>query len=203
MKNQNKTTLKLGVTGGIGSGKTTVCRIFQVLGIPVFSADEIAKEIIDNDPVIARRIDTLAGGNIMAGESLDRRKLASLVFNDKKLLEKINALVHPIVYDRFKPWIDEQDSDYVIMEAAILFESGASKRVDKVLTVIADEEEKIERVMLRSSLSRAEVISRMRNQIDDTARISKSDYVVNNSENEMIIPEILRIHRDLINQVRR
>lgn len=193
--------MKLGVTGGIGSGKTSVCRVFNVLGIPVFSADPDAKEIMDNDKGIIRRINSIAGKDLYIHGTLDRMELATLIFNDNTLLEKVNSLIHPIVFDHFKRWETEQTAPYVIMEAAILFESGASKLVDRIATVIAPLEERVKRVIDRNQLSREQVLERMRNQMDDDARIKQSDYVIYNSENDMIIPAILRIHEEILNYI--
>lgn len=198
----NNKIFKLGVTGGIGSGKTTVCRVFGVLGIPVFSADTEAREVMDIDTGIMLRINTIAGKNLYSTGTLDRTELARLIFNNSSLLDKVNALVHPVVFSRFREWVRKQDAPYVIMEAAILFESGAHKIVDRILTVVAPVEERIERVIGRTSLSRDQVIERMRNQISDEERISLSDYVINNSENDMVIPEILKIHEELLSQVK-
>jgi dephospho-CoA kinase len=193
---------KLGITGGIGSGKTTVGRVFNVLGIPVFSADAEAREVMDIDTGIILRINTIAGKNLYESGSLDRAELARLIFNNARLLDKVNALVHPVVFSRFREWEKKQDAPYVIMEAAILFESGASKIMDRIITVVAPMEERVNRVIHRSNLTREQVIERMRNQIDDSERIKGSDYVINNSENEMIIPAVLRIHEDIMKYVK-
>ena len=198
MKNGIIKVRKIGVTGGIGSGKTTVCRVFNVLGVPVFSADADARDVMDIDTGIMLRINTIAGKNLYENGSLDRTELARLIFNNERLLEKVNALVHPIVFSRFREWEKKQDAPYVVMEAAILFESGAYKIVDRILTVVAPMEERVNRVIHRSNLTREQVMERMRNQMDDNQRIERSDYVINNSENDMIIPEILRIHEDIM-----
>jgi dephospho-CoA kinase len=198
MRNVKKPGIKLGITGGIGSGKTSVCKVFNVLGIPFFSADPKAREIMENDDSIIRRINSVAGRNLYAEGNLDRMALANIIFNDNSLLEKVNSIVHPIVFDHFMKWELEQEAPYVIFEAAILFESGASKLVDKIATVEAPVEERVERVIRRSNLSREQVMERMRNQIDDDSRIKMSDYVIYNSENDMIIPAILKIHEDLL-----
>ncbi len=128
-------------------------------------------------------------------------KLASLIFNDPEVLMKVNSLVHPVVFENFNRWAVTQNTPYVIMEAAILFESGASNLVDRVATVYAPVEERIARVTKRNRLSREQVMDRIRNQMDDETRIKMSDYVINNSENEMIIPVILKIHEDLLNHL--
>jgi len=203
MKLLRNSGMKLGVTGGIGSGKTTVCRVFNVLGIPVFSADPAANKIIDTNADIIRGINSLAGKDLYPDGSLDRSLLASMIFNDKSFLGKINSLVHPVVFDNFERWAKEQNAPYVIMEAAILFESGASKLVDKVVTIIAPMEERMERVIKRNKLSRDQVMDRINNQMDDESKTKLSDYIIHNSENDMIIPAILKIHEDILIQLNR
>ncbi|MGD0342187.1 MAG: dephospho-CoA kinase [Bacteroidales bacterium] len=196
-----KNIMKLGVTGGIGSGKTSVCRVFNVLGIPVFFADPEANMVMNSDKNIIREINKLASEDLYEGGTLDRKKLASLIFNDQELLKKVNSLVHPAVFENFKRWTAFQTTPYVIMEAAILFESGAAELVDRVATVIAPVEERIARVTKRNTLSREQVIERINNQMDDSERIKRSDYVINNAENEMIIPVILKIHEDILDHL--
>jgi dephospho-CoA kinase len=198
MVREKKTVYKLGITGGIGSGKTSVCRVFNVLGIPVFSTDPEARKIMESDPEIINRINSIAGKNLYINGSLDRTALASIIFNNNSLLKKVNTLVHPLVFENFKKWQTEQDAPYVIMEAAILFESGASKLVDKVATVVAPLEERLDRVVQSNNLTREQILERIRNQMDDESRIKLSDYVILNSENDMIIPAILKIHEDIL-----
>jgi dephospho-CoA kinase len=193
-----KPEFKLGITGGIGSGKTSVCRVFDVLRVPVFSADREAQRIMETDDAIIRTINSLAGKDLYLNGSLDRMELATIIFNDNILLEKVNFLVHPVVFDNFRKWASNQTAPYVIIEAAILFESGASKFVDRVATVVAPVEQRVERIIQRNKLSREQVMERMRNQMDDETRINLSDYIINNSENDMIIPSILKIHDDII-----
>jgi len=190
--------MKLGITGGIGSGKTSVCKVFGVLGVPVFSADRTAREIIDGNENIKEAINSIAGKDLYIDGTLDRMALATIIFNNSKLLEKVNSLVHPVVFEHFVQWAKEQTAPYVIMEAAILFESGASKLVDKTAAIIAPVEERLNRVILRSKLSREQVLERMKNQMDDESRIKLSDYIIRNSENDMIIPAILKIHYDIL-----
>ena len=190
--------MKLGITGGIGSGKTSVCKVFTVLGIPVFSADRVAREIIYGSDDVKEAINSIAGKDLYINGSLDRMALATLIFNNSSLLEKVNSLIHPVVFEHFARWDKEQTSAYVIMEAAILFESGASKLVDKIATIVAPVEERLKRVIIRSRLSREQVLERMKNQMDDESRIRLSDYIIRNSENDMIIPAILKIHEDIL-----
>jgi dephospho-CoA kinase len=194
--------MKLGVTGGIGSGKTSVCRVFNILGIPVFSADEEAKLVMDADRDVMSKVNYIAGKDLYAGGSLDRKELARLIFNDEKLLQKINSTVHPVIFENFRVWSNLQESEYVILEAAILFESGSSGIVDRIATVIAPVEERIERVIRRNNLTREEVLERIRNQSDDEEKIRQSDFVINNSDTEMIIPAIIKIHEKMLSEIK-
>jgi dephospho-CoA kinase len=189
---------RLGVTGGIGSGKTTVCRIFRVLGVPVFVADAAAREVMNNDPGIRDRINSIAGKDLYSGGELDRMELARLIFNRPEMLKSVNAAVHPVVLQIFSKWADESDAPYVIMEAAVLFESKADTYVDRVVSISAPVEERIARVMGRNELSREQVIERIKNQLEDDEREEQSYYVINNADNEMIIPDILKIHEDML-----
>jgi dephospho-CoA kinase len=197
-----KKSVKLGITGGIGSGKTSVCKVFRVFGIPTFSADPAAREIMDNDESIKRRINSIAGKDLYADGYLDRAGLATLIFNDNSLLAKVNELVHPAVFEHFRKWALNQEAPYIIMEAAILFESGANRLVDKVATVVAPLGQRIQRVIHRNNLTQEQVMERIRNQMDDEQRIKLSDYVINNSETDLIIPAVLRVHEDILNFIR-
>lgn len=202
MDTEKRSYLKLGVTGGIGSGKTTVCKVFKALGIPVFSTDPEAREIMNSNPEIKEKINFVAGKDLYTGGSLDRQELASLIFNDSLLLQKVNSIVHPAVSANFVKWVKVQAAPYVIMEAAILFESGASKFVDKVASVVAPEEERVNRVIIRNNLTRQQVLERIRNQITDEERMKLSDYVIFNSENDMILPVILKIHEEILSLIK-
>ena len=191
-------SLKLGVTGGIGSGKTTVCKVFGVLGIPVFSADDEAKRIQDNDREVQIKINSLAGKDLFSSGKLDRPELAKIIFNNKELLEKVNLLIHTAVFRSFGEWVNKQDSPYSIMEAAILFESGAFRLMDRIVTVVTPLEERIERLLSGNKLSREQIMERIKNQIDDESRVKQSDFVISNSENDMIIPAIIGIHEEML-----
>jgi len=188
---------RLGITGGIGSGKTTVCRIFKVLGVPIFVADTVAKELMHSDPAIRDVINAIAEKDLYPSGELDRKELARIIFNRPELLYRVNAVVHPAVLQMFDMWAGQSDAPYVIMEAAILFEAKADVHLDRIVTISAPVEERIARVMSRNDLSREEVIERINNQIEDDEREDQSYYVINNADNEMIIPEILKIHDDM------
>jgi dephospho-CoA kinase len=190
--------MKLGVTGGIGSGKTSVCKVFNVLGIPVFYSDDEARKVMDSEIDIIETVKRIAGKDVYSSGSLDRAELARLIFNNRKLLKMINEVVHPVVFERFKTWQKSSSSPYVIMEAAILFESGAIKLVDRIVTILAPEEERIERIVRRNNLTREQVLDRIRNQMPDEEKTALSDWVIHNSEHDMIIPEILKIHEEML-----
>jgi dephospho-CoA kinase len=189
---------RLGITGGIGSGKTTVCRIFRVLGVPVFVADLAAKDLMENDPVIRSRVNFIAGKDLYATGKLDRKGLAGLIFNSPEMLHRVNEVVHPAVLDEFDKWANNAEEPYVIMESAILFEAGADDLVDRILTLSAPVEERIARVMGRNDLSREQVLERIGNQLEDEEREERSYYVISNADNEMILPDILKIHNEML-----
>jgi dephospho-CoA kinase len=191
-------SLKLGVTGGIGSGKTTICKVFAVLGIPVFSADDEAKRILDNDRDLQIKINSLAGKDLFPAGKLDRSEMAKLIFSNKDLLEKVNSIVHPVVLRSYNEWVKKQDSPYCIMEAAILFESGVFRLMDRIVTVITPMEERIERLVRGNKLSREQIVERIKNQIDDESRVKQSDFIISNSENDMIVPAIIEIHEEML-----
>jgi len=189
---------RLGVTGGIGSGKSTVCKTFNVLGVPVFSADDESRIIMDTNTQLRDDLNNLIGEDLFASGELDRTKMASIIFNDSSLLGSVNRLVHPLVFSKYKEWCKKQCSDYVIFEAAILFEAGAEEHVDKILAVIAPLEERISRVMKRNKMSREQVMERVKNQISDEEMIKLSDFYINNSDNIMIIPKVIEIHNSIL-----
>lgn len=190
---------RLGITGGIGSGKSTICKVFGVLGIPVFLSDDEARVIMDSDQLVREELNKIVGFNIYKNKGLDRPKLAEIIFNDAIILEKVNQLVHPMVLNAFNNWTDKQNSEYVILESALLLESEIDWRMDKILAVIAPIEERILRVMDRNSISRDQVLDRIKNQISENEMIRKSDYVVNNADSDMILPGLIRIHNDILN----
>ena len=190
--------IRIGITGGIGSGKSTVCKVFELLRIPVYYADDEGKKILDS-PEVKERIIKIFGDVVLAKDkTVDRKKMADLVFNNKENLEKLNSIIHPAVGAHFEEWLETyKDHAYVIKEAAILFESGAYKQVDKVITVTAPIELKIKRAMHRNKITREEVEKRMQNQLSDEEKIKRSQYSIINDEEQLIIPQILEIHKAL------
>ncbi|RZJ65499.1 MAG: dephospho-CoA kinase [Flavobacterium sp.] len=172
----------IGLTGGIGSGKTTVANMFAELDVPVYIADVHAKEVMKSRDVVSQ-LKTAFGTSIFTDDGLDRKRLAAIVFSDKSKLDTLNGIVHPAVAQDFNRWLKQHDKQHFILrEAAILFESGTYKDCDKIITVTAPFETKIERVMQRDSSSRQDVLSRMENQWSDEEKIAKSDYVIDNGD---------------------
>jgi len=183
----------IGLTGGIGSGKTTIANYFQELGVPVYIADDGAKKVMKSDEVV-KRIKMAFGESIFEEGVLNRANLANIVFNNAEELKKLNAIVHPAVKKDFQAWLlQHKNYTYVIYEAAILFESGTYKDCDVIITVTAPEETRIERVLKRDNTTRAQVLSRMRMQLNDEIRISKSNYVINNDNLKKAKEEIVEI----------
>lgn len=194
--------MKVGITGGIGSGKSSVCKVFGTFGIPVFEADEEARKITESDRRVKKRLCKIAGTDLYSSGTLDRKLLASLIFNDKSKLEEVNLLIHPLVFKVFDEWAGNQEAPYVIMEAAILFESGAHRLVDKTIVVTAPDDERLGRVSSRSGLTITEVSERMRNQDSQEELASRADYVIRNSDRDLVLPAILEIHEDILKRAK-
>jgi dephospho-CoA kinase len=192
--------LKVGVTGGIGSGKTTVCKVFELLGIPVFYADDVAKSMMHTDQVLKTAILNTFGERAYTKEgTLNRSYISSLVFNSKPELEKLNSLVHPAVFRAFDNWLLQQKAaPYVIKEAALLFESDSYKMCDESILVIAPTETKISRVKLRDGISDEDVKLRMIRQFSDEVKIKFADHILNNDEKQLIIPKIIQLHQQFL-----
>lgn len=190
----------IGLTGGIGSGKTTIAKFFEAENIPVYIADIEAKKIMHLPETIIQ-IKNLFGENAIINEQVDTKYLSQIVFNNTKELEKLNSIIHPLVKIHFENWVKKQNSPFVIKESAILFESGSFKYCDKIMTVVASEETRIARVMLRDKISKEAVLQRINNQWSDANRISMSDYVIENenltiakSQFDEIIKKLKLIH---------
>lgn len=190
--------IKVGITGGIGSGKSTVCKVFKVFGIPVFEADSVARQLMNSDPSVRAQLIHLFGTSVYLPDlTIDRKFLAGIVFNNPSLLTDLNSIVHPAVRNAFDEWCQRQQSDYVIQEAAILFESGFYKMMDKTIVVVTDETERIQRVMKRDGTTEEQVRQRIKNQWTDELRIKLADFVISNNDNELIIPQIVEIDKKL------
>lgn len=194
--------IKVGLTGGIGSGKTLVSKIFVHLGVPVFNADNEAKSIINSDQELIQQLKN-AFGDIYIQDQLDRKKLASIIFKNKEALQTINSLVHPKVYARFLEWSAQQvQAKYVVQEAAILFESNVHKVLNLTINVHADEFIRIDRVIERDNTSSEEVKYRMKNQLSDQERMRLADYTIYNNGDRMLLPQVLDIHGKILNTIK-
>jgi dephospho-CoA kinase len=188
---------KIGITGGIGSGKTIICEVFQLLGVPVFYADNVARDLQQNDNNVRNALIKLLGSNIYNADGmLDRMTMAHLIFNDQELMEQVNQIIHPAVRENFRNWvIKHNQEEYILYEAAILFESGYYKKLDLNILVMADEDIRVNRVMKRDNISEQAVRERIRNQMSDEEKIRMADYVIENSEKQLIIPQVLELDK--------
>ena len=187
-----KTKQIIGITGGIGSGKSVAANILNSMGYPVYNSDDRAKILINKDSSLILKIKE-SFGNVYNTEGLDRQKMANIVFNNPEKLALLNSIVHPAVGHDFDLWVDKQSSSLVFKEAAILFETGIYKTLDKVILVTCPLPIKINRVMERDSVSQEDVENRMKNQWSDEQKIKLSDYVIDNSGNKLLIPQVQKI----------
>jgi dephospho-CoA kinase len=190
--------LKIGLTGGIGSGKTTVAKVFEVLGIPVYYADDAAKQLMNTNKELQQQLIARFGTETYTNGELNRKHLASLVFGNKEQTELLNSIVHPVTIADAEQWFARQQSPYVVKEAALLFESGAASGLDFVIGVTAPETIRIKRVMDRDGLSAEEIKKRMSNQLDDSMKMRLCDFVIQNNEQEMVLPQVLQLHTQFL-----
>ena len=190
----------VGITGGIGSGKSVVSMIFRQLGIPVYDSDAEAKLLYDKFPELRNAVRAQISEDAFdANGKLDRKKLAEIVFQFPEKLEILNQLVHPLVKKDFQDWVQKnQEAAYLVKEAAILFESGAYSDCDKVITVVAPRDLRVHRVRERDRKTKAEIEAIMDRQSGDEEKIKRSDFVIQNDEKELILPQVLAIHESLI-----
>ncbi|MBR9920814.1 MAG: dephospho-CoA kinase [Bacteroidetes bacterium] len=191
--------MRIGLTGGIGSGKTTVARIFSMYGIPVYYADDRAKGLMNEDPVLRKKIRTLLGPEAYGNEGkLDRQYVASQVFADKAKLQKLESFVHPAVFEDSIRWHEAQKSPYTIKEAALLYESNSYKDLDKIIVVEAPDALRIKRVMERDETTEEAVRQRMANQLPQSEKIERADFVIHNNGKQLLIPQIQEIHQQIL-----
>jgi dephospho-CoA kinase len=186
-------TLKIGLTGGIGSGKTTVAKIFELLHVPVYYADAASKRLYRTDAGLRQKLKEHFGDDIYNHNELNRARLAAIVFNDAEKLALLNSLVHPPTIKDAQEWMDRQTTPYIIKEAALLFESGSSEGLDYVIGVYAPQHIRLLRTMDRDRTSRGEVLSRMNHQIDEGIKMKLCDFVVTNDEQELVIPQVMEL----------
>jgi len=189
-----------GITGGIASGKSVVCEVFKLLGVPVYNADTAAKVLANTDREIKNDLIKLFGDDIYEGNNLNRKKLSEIIFNNKTALENTNKIIHPRVINDFLRWAEEhKDHKYILMEAAILYESGTYKMLDKVITVTAPKQIRISRALSRENFTKQIIENIQKNQILDEEKVKRSHYVILNDNKTLILPQILRIHQQLLN----
>lgn len=189
---------KIGLTGNMGSGKTTISKVFGTLGVAVFYADDEAKRLMVHDEGLKKQIIEAFGFEVYDGNKLNRNYLSELAFNDDRILQKLNEIVHPVVQNYFLDWCLKQSSEYVIKEAAILFESGTNKNLDAVICVKCSKPNRIERILKRDSVTIEQVESRMAKQWDEEKKISLSDFIIDNNDDILVTPQILKIHNELL-----
>tara|TARA_Y100001954_G_scaffold235203_1_gene292432 strand:+ start:1064 stop:1666 length:603 start_codon:yes stop_codon:yes gene_type:complete len=197
LKNKFKIPIKIGVTGGIGTGKTTVCTIFKKIGIPIFNADEQSKILLKKNENVISKIITVFGDNILDKKKIDTKKLGRIVFTNKQKLIELNNILHPRVIEKFDNWLLEQDSKYIIKESALLFESNTYKKLDKIILIQSPLKLRINRVCSRDNRTKNEVSKIIKNQLKQSEYIKLVDYVITNNEKMLITPQVTAIHKQL------
>ena len=190
--------LRIGLTGSIGSGKSTVARIFEVLGVPVFEADKIAKKIMSENPAVRAKISDLFGSESYIDGKLNTRFLSQQAFGRPEKVEQLNAIVHPLTIAEGKNWMQSQNAAYALKEAALIFESGTDKDLDIIIGVESPLELRIARTINRSGLTRGEIESRMKFQMPEAEKMRLCDYVIINDEKHMLIPQVLELHNTFV-----
>jgi dephospho-CoA kinase len=189
---------KAGLTGGIGSGKTTVAKIFELLGVPVYYADEASKRLYHTNKDLMAGLKEHFGEEVYTNDQLNRSKLAAIVFNDPEKLEFLNNMVHPLTIKDAEEWMKQQTAPYIIKEAALLFEAGSTRGLDCIIGVSAPQQLRIKRVMKRENITREEVLNRIQRQMDEEIKMLLCDYVIKNDEQEMVIPQVLALHEKIL-----
>ena len=188
----------IGLTGGIGSGKSTVLELFKILGVKTYSADESAKKLVNTDPYLINLIKSSFGENIYDKGQLNSKKLSKIVFEDTEKIKLLNSIIHTVVAKDFKLFLNSNNEDYIVKEAAIIFETKSENNYDKIIFIQSPLEIRIERVINRDNISREEVMKRINNQLDENLIIDKCDYVIRNENKEDLEDKVLSIHLDLI-----
>jgi dephospho-CoA kinase len=194
--------LKIGITGCMGSGKSTVSKIFMQLGIPVYDADSRAKQLMTESPTLISKIKSIFGAEAYTEDGmLDRSIISTKAFADQDLLTQLNKTVHPAVYADFDDWVLKQTSPYVIKEAALMFESESFKQLDKIIVVTAPEELRINRSINRDNTTRELVLKRMKNQLPEEEKRKRAHFEISNDEQHLVIPQILNIHKEILSSL--
>ncbi|RED45880.1 dephospho-CoA kinase [Seonamhaeicola aphaedonensis] len=191
----------VGLTGGIGSGKTTVAKEFKKLGVPVYIADEEAKKLMNRSKIIKRKLINLFGEKVYIEDKLNRPFIADIIFNDTSYLKKMNAIVHPKVAKHFEKWILKQKAPYVIKEVAILFENDGHKQCDYVITVTAPIKIRIQRLLKRDNTTRDKITAIIKNQWPDEEKVKLSDFVIQNIELQKTINQVNEVHKNILQNI--
>lgn len=195
--------LQIGLTGGIGSGKSTIAKVFETLGIPVYYADDASKKLMNEDKELKKQIIRHFGDASYTDNQLNRSYIASVVFADKTKLELLNSLVHPATIRDAKRWMKEQNAPYAIKEAALIFESGSAEGLDYIIGVFAPQALRIKRTMDRDNVTREAVINRMQNQVDEAMKMRLCDFVIYNDEQQLVIPQVLKLHELFLQKIKK
>ncbi|MGJ1408770.1 dephospho-CoA kinase [Sphingobacterium thalpophilum] len=190
--------LKIGITGGIGSGKTFICRLFQMLGVPVYNADEEAKKLMNTDSRIREKLVAQFGQAVYKDGQLDRAFLARVVFSDAQKLQILNSIVHPIVIQEAKDWAARQKTRYSLKEAALLFESGSYKELDYTILVTAPLDLRVQRVMHRDGMTEQQVRERISKQLSDEEKLQLTDFVIVNNGITPLLPQVWTLHQKFL-----
>lgn len=191
--------LRVGITGGIGSGKTTVCQIFETLGIPIYYADNWAKYLLENDPELQAGVKEIFGKDAYINGKYNRSFIAQIAFNNPQKLAQLNALAHPAVEKHSKLWHSKQvNVPYTLKEAALIVETGGHKLLDALILVTAPEEIRINRVIFRDGTDRNTILKRMLTQMPESEKIEYADFLINNDGQQPLLPQVLKIHQQLL-----
>lgn len=194
--------LRVGITGGIGSGKSIVAKVFNSLGIPVYNADTAAKRLMQEDPQLVAAIKASFGADAYENGLLNRAYLADKVFRNPAQLELLNQLVHPVTIKNAANWMQQQQAPYALKEAALIFESGSQSELDFVIGVSAPKHLRIHRVMQRDGVTREAVIKRMDNQIEESLKMRLCDAVITNDDQQLVVPQVLALHEQLLQKAK-